>query len=343
MADKIINIADLQREAKTYEPMLQTLPFSTLQEPLTALGINLVEVKDKNIFIAFERKGGSSRPYVAGALDFGDAEAGKVKERELKVYAAVLCLKDNVRNYKDYTVITGQKPTDNQAKEHPLGQTILTEVVKTMTEDTIDGMFHMVRNESDLSPMGMADGFFEQLQNDVDDGEISVAKGNQVNTGAIVEPASASDTDAIDQVVEFVQASDPKLRKLCNLMIDNQTLYYVLKALENKTINHQLITFQTLVDYLRSICLAPNLNVVTHSCLGTGGKLMLTLPFNMDLGLKTVTDLDFLQVRALYEDPNEVQFWGQFELGSRVRLINKKAFQMNEQTNTAVPLSGDYS
>ena len=343
MADKIISISDLQREAKTYEATLQTLPFLTLQEPLTALGINLVEVKDKNVFIAFERKGGSTRPYVAGALDFGSAEAGKVKERELKVYPAILCMKDNVRNYKDYTVITGQASTDNQAKEHPLRQTILREVVKTMAEDVIDGMFHMVRDESDLTPMGMADGFFEQIATDVTAGDISAAKGNLVTTGAISAPATTSDTDAIDAVVDFIQAADPKLRKNCNLMIDNQTLYYVIKALENKTINHQLVTFQTLVDYLRSICLAPNLNVVSQPCLGDGGKLILSMPGNFDLGLKTVTDLDFLQVRALYEDPNEVQFWGQFEIGSRVRFTHKKAFQTNENSNTAVVLSGDYS
>jgi hypothetical protein len=117
----VVNITDLQREAKTYEAMLQTLPFTTLMEPLTKLGIGLVDVKDKNVLVAFERKGGLTRPYVAGNPTDNPnvGEIGKVKERELEVEKCVLPFYDNINNYKGYTVIGGQTEPDNQEKKTP--------------------------------------------------------------------------------------------------------------------------------------------------------------------------------------------------------------------------------
>jgi len=340
----LINIDNLVRLAKTYEPMLQTLAFTTLQEPLDALGISLVNVKDVNVLIAFERKGALSRPYVVGnpSDDVRAGEIGKVKERELKVDKCVLPLVEHIDNYKQYEVVTGQTPSDNQSKRHPLEQTILQNVVITEAEDIVDAMFHSERDESDQTPMGMTDGFNAKIAAEKSSGDISIANGNLVNTGSIVTPATDSDTDAIDKVVEFINSADPKLKKSGNLLIDPKTLYFAILALQNKTDKRQLITFQLLQEYIRNICLTPNLNILTHTCLGEGGELILTPSYNLELGMRNITDKDYIQVRNPFQDPNWIQFWGQFEIGTRIRLINRKVFQVNDNVNTAVGYSGDY-
>lgn len=340
----LIDISALVREAKTYEPALQLLPFTTLMEPLQKLGINLVDVQDKNVFVSFHRKGGLSRPYVAGnPNDSFDAGAiGKVLEHELAVKPCVLPIVENVRNYKNYAVISNQPGTDNQTKKHPLERVILENVVKTVSEDTIDAMFHAKFDTTDATPMGMFDGFGELIDDEIAATTISEANGNLFPTGALADVTNTSDTNTIDKIVAFVRAANPKLKKNANLMIDPTTLYYAMRALENKVSLHQLVTLEALVAYIRSVAIAPNLNIVTDESLGTGGRLILTAPFNMELGMRTRSDVDFVQVRNFYDDPNWVQYWCQFEAGTRIRETHEKMFQVNDQTNTAVSLSGDY-
>jgi hypothetical protein len=340
----LIDINLLQREAKTYEAALQLLPFTTLMEPLSNLGINLVDVKDKNVFVSFQRKGGLSRPYVAGNPNdsFDAGEIGKVVEHELAVKPCVLPIVENVRNYKNYSVISDQPGTDNQTKKHPLERLILENVVKTVSEDIIDAMFHAKFDVTDQTPMGMFDGFGEIIDDEIAAATISQANGNLYPTGALAIPSSTSDTNTIDKIVEFVRAANPKLKKGANLLIDGKTLYHAMKALENKTSLHQLVTFEALLAYIRSVAIAPTLNIVTDDCLGEGGRLILTTPGNIELGMRTRNDVDFVQVRNFYDDPNWAQYWCQFEAGGRIRETHAKKFQVNDQVNTAVELSGDY-
>ena len=58
--------------------------------------------------------------------------------------------------------------------------------------------------------------------------------------------------------------------------------------------------------------------------------------------MNTPGDQRFVQVRNPYEDPNIVQFWMQFESGTRVNSLNSKVLMVNQGTATANQLSGDY-
>jgi hypothetical protein len=337
-----VNIQALTQEAHAYEPVLQMLPFDTLEAGLSPLGINVIDVKEKNTIVSFERRGGLVRPYTAGSPDddIDVGEIGKGTERTLDVEKAVLALRDHIANYNQTVVVGGQTAADNSSKKHPLERIILEAVVKTIGEDILDAAFHMKRDPLDLTPMGIADGFNTIIDDDIAANNITTGLGNLKNTGAIVMPNN--DSDAIDIVVDFIRSAHPQLRKRGVLMIDPTTLYYVMKAMEYKVTNHQVINFQTVVDYLKSVCFTPNLQIVTADCLGSGGRLILSAPGNFDLGLRTKTDTQFIQVRTPYKDPNWVQFWGQFEIGTRIRSIHPKMFMVNDQTNTAIELAGDY-
>lgn len=340
----IVDFTLLQRAAVTYNPVLQMLPFTTLAEPLAALGINLLEVNEKDVLIAFERMGGLSAPYLAADPDDENvaAEIGRITERELIVRKCVLAFRDHIANYNTKVAVNGQTTGDNQGKKHPLERMILEAIVRTIAEDIVDAMFFATRDTSDLSPMGMFDGFNTLLDAEIVATNISSANGNLEATGNIAAPVDEDDTDAIDKIVAFVRAAHPQLRKSGILMLTNACQSYAIDALENKTKYKSLMTIDGLTQYLRDKCAAPNIKLVTHECLGTGDRLIYTAPGNLDLGMRTKTDTGFVQVRSPYKDPNWLQFWSQFDAGARINNIHCKKLMVNDQANTSVELAGDY-
>lgn len=62
----------------------------------------------------------------------------------------------------------------------------------------------------------------------------------------------------------------------------------------------------------------------------------------MDFGVNTQKATQFVQIRDIFEDPNELQFWLQAGYGTRFQDIHRKVFQVNEFTNEGVDLAGDY-
>jgi hypothetical protein len=126
------------------------------------------------------------------------------------------------------------------------------------------------------------------------------------------------------------------------LYIPFDSLYNVKDALENKKTSYKDVTFAGLLTQLREDCGIPNLQIVSHYALGTGDRLILTEPGNLDLGMNSFSDVGFVQVRNPYEDANDVQFWLQFEIGMRIKQLHKRGFMISDGTVTANPLSGDY-
>jgi hypothetical protein len=116
----------------------------------------------------------------------------------------------------------------------------------------------------------------------------------------------------------------------------------VKDALENKKTSYKDVSFANVQSQLQEDCMLPKLQIVSHYALGIGDRLILTEPGNLDLGMNTFSDAGFVQVRAPYEDPNEVQFWMQWEIGMRIKNINKRGFMVSDGSVLSNPLSGDY-
>jgi hypothetical protein len=340
----IINVTDLNRAAEKYNPVLQVYPFTVLNDVLSALEINLLEVKGKDKFVTFERLGGTSKPYVAGAKILY-SDLGKVLERVLEVKTSYNALKDHIMNFNGKLVATNDpasQAVDNKQKKHPLEALILMEKIKTIGEDILDAMFFAERDESDLSPMGMFDGFGKHIADGIAAGDIAVGKGNYFSTGPILAPVNG-DTNAIDQLVNFIRAAHPTLRKRGVLYITGTTLFRAKDALGNKIPYKDAFSFNVFLEYLKGAAQAPNLKIITGDSLGTGDNLLLTIPRNLDFGVNTKGDNNFMQVRNPFEDPNFVQFWSQWDAGSRIRYIHAKTFMVNDGVPVSNELSGDYS
>lgn len=233
---------------------------------------------------------------------------------------------------------------NNKTKQHPLERDIIADVIATVGEDIIDALFHATRDTDDKSPMGMANGYNTLIDNFVAAGDISTAKGNLVACSALTAPATASDLTAFNSLRDWLRNIDHKWRnKDVVLYIPYNSLINVKDALENKKVSYKDVTFASLLTQLREDCGIPNLQIVSHYCLGTGDRLILTQPGNLDLGMNTFSDVGFVQVRNPFEDANEVQFWNQFDIGMRVKNLHKRGFMVSDGSVTANPLSGDYS
>jgi hypothetical protein len=340
----VVNITQLQRVNETYQKDFMVLPYALLIPVLQELKISMLEVNNRDIVVVKERKGGLARPYVGTDLRY-TAEVMRLKERILQTEMAYAAVKDDITNYKEKKVLfdAAKNKINHKTKEHPLEREIIADQIITVGEDIIDSLFHATRNLADPTPMGMVDGFNTILDKLVIAGEISLAKGNLVNSGALTAPSSVTDITAFTSLRDWLRHIDPKWRsKQVVLYIPNSAMANVKDALENKKTSYKDVTFDAVLAQLREDCAIPNLQIVSHYALGTGDRLILTEPGNFDLGMNTFSDAGFVQVRNPYENPNHVQYWMQWEIGTRVKNLHKRGFMMSDGDVTANPLSGDY-
>lgn len=341
----VVNITSLQRAAEKYQKDFMVLPYAMLIPALRELQLTMIEVDNKDIVIVKERNGGAVRPYVAGSDVGYKAEISRLIERDLQTYTAYAAIKDNVTNYKTKRVLYDpvKDKVNNKTKQHPLERDIIADVIKTVGEDIIDALFHATRDADDLSPQGMCNGFNTLIDTDIAAGSITTGKNNLVACGSLAAPSSGSDLTAFTSLRDWLRSAHQKIKnKPLVLYIPNNSLINVKDALENKKTSYKDVTFAGLLTQLREDCALPNLRIVSHYSLGTGDRLVLTEPGNLDVGMNTFSDAGFVQVRNPYEDANDVQFWNQFDIGCRVKNINARGFMVSDGTATSNPLSGDY-
>ena len=340
----VVNITSLQRVAENYQKDFMLLPYAMLIPTLRELKLNMLEVDNKDIVIVKERAGGAARPYVAGQVGY-KSEISRLMERELQTHTAYAAIKDNITNYKTKRVLydATKDRVNNKTKQHPLERDIIADIITTVGEDIIDCLFHATRDTSDLTPQGMANGFNTIIDNLVAADAVSTAKGNLVNCGSLAAPVDVSDLTAFESLKAWLRNIDNKWRnKQVVLYIPYNSLTNVKDAMENKKTSYKDVTFASVLTQLREDCGIPNLQIVAHYALGTGDRLILTEPGNLDLGMNSFSDVGFVQVRNPYEDANDVQFWLQFDIGMRIKNLNRRGFMISDGNITANQLSGDY-
>ena len=341
----VIDFAAITKQAETYQNDLRFLPYAMLSEVLAQHGINLKQVAYKDIVTNAERKGGLIKPYSVGMTIEDTDEILKFNERTLEVHKAHLSMEENILSYRSAAILNNPQAGTgiNQNKEHPLKDLIISNVVKTMTEDILDAMFFMERDTTDKSPFGIADGYFTIMDKDIVAGDISVAKQNLVATGAISAPSTGTDTAAFDKVVEFVRAGNPFLLKMPSILVMNFATYNnVVDAYSNKIRYFSGdIGKETIERAINAKCNSKVTIVVSHY-VGTGDRIFQSVPGNMDFGMNTFGDEAFIEVSRIKKDRNIVNYWAQFDVGARINNIHAKVFKVNDRTNTASQLSGDY-
>jgi len=336
----VVDISTLAATAVNRQKDFKMLPYEVLAYVLGVHGINLLPgVQYKDTITDFLRKQGIMQPYVMGTLN--NSNVGKAQEMTLEVKPAYASVKDNIQNY--LTTIIGPDVLlgKNKTKKHPWEVTMISSIVKTFAEDILDCLFQGERDDSAVTPLDAFDGFDTKIDDFITAGAITGGKNNYVPTGTFAAPANESDFNAYNQVLEFYRSANSMLK-------GKPSLLYLPTAIADMYDDAHFNKFRnkpTSDEYGRTEVTGSGgrCKIVRSNIMGTGQRIILTVPGNFDFGMDTLGDEAFVQVRNPYEDPNYVQFWLQGKYGTRIRSIHEKVFQVNEGAAVGVQLSGDYS
>jgi hypothetical protein len=336
------NITSLTETAIRYQKDLKMLPYAVLATELGRLGINLFPgVQNKDVITEFQRKQGIGKPYSTTVDPTNSAEIAKASERTLEVLAAYASVKDNIQNYQKVAVGPDVLLGKNQDKKHPWERVMLETIIRTFGEDILDALFGGKRDTSDQTPTGMFDGIDELIATDIAAGLIAAGQGNYKQVGSLAAPSGETDYACFTSLLDFWRQADPQLRaQKTLLMVPFDVATHMQDAVFNK------FRYKPTTDDFNRVVLEGtngNCQVVASNNMGTGDRLILTVPGNIDFGMDTLSDNEFVQVRTPYEDPNLVQMWIQGKYGMRIRSVHKKMFQISDGTPVHNILSGDYS
>lgn len=337
-----VDISSLQTTAKIFQKDLQMLPYFVMKERLGYHGITLFpNVQHQHTLTEFLRKQGMAKPYDI-SKDISDADVGKAVERTLTVHNAYASVVDNIKNYKTISVGPDVLLGKNKSKKHPWERTMLESIVKIFSEDILDALFPAQRDIDNQTPMGLFDGFNKLIADAVTSEEIIAAKGNyQTITNGIAYPTTADDTDAFDKLLNFWRNAHPLLKRERTLLLVPHGIWEAYNAAFFNKFKHK----PTVDNWQRTELEGSGgrCTIVPSIEMGTGQRLILTVPGNMDFGMDTIGDEDFVQIRTPFTDPNKVQFWIQGTYGCRIRHFHQKMFCTNTGSPSTYRLSGDYS
>lgn len=337
-----VNISSLSRAAVTYNNVLRELPYFIFQEKARKLKLNIIKVNGEDIVINVRRKADLVRPYKPGLTLGQEKELKKFFESSLKPETVYAEIKDNILNYKEKNVLTNAgEIVDNKTKKHPLELFILKNMVISFNEDLLFNLFTGQRDDTVASSSTAFNGFNYKIDALIAAGEISVAKRNLVNTGAFSTEAVPVDDYQI--LVNFISEAHPMLRSgQVILYASEHPINLARAAFKERVKSFEYPTLEQMTERLRSDANTPGLTIITDEVMGAGDNLKLMKPGLMDIGFENESDKDYVQVRNPYDDPNEVQFWIQAGIDTRVQDIHEKVFMTNELKNTALTYAGDY-
>lgn len=347
MSPKLIDVSKLNEALITYDKALRALPFATLQEVAAKLGLNVMDLQGKHALINERRRAGGTQSYKIGK-DFRLVDKLLGYEPSVIEPKDVVCItKENSQKYDDgELLIVGGQPVSNINKKHPLETRVAFTLVKSHIEDVVYTLFHAERDEDSTSPSGAFDGLFTKADMLITTGDVNAARGNFAPSGIFALPTKETDSAAYENLVEWIGGANTYLRSsksgIPQLLCAETVLIAARSALRNKLRMQEYPSMQRMIELLREDAMCPALEILSHEALGQGSRLVLQKKGNMDVAFNTQAATKFCQIRDIYEDPNEWQFWLQTGYDTRIRDWHEKVYRCNEQKNESLDLAGDY-
>lgn len=342
---KTVTVDALKAAATNYNTVLSTLPSVVLAEKLALLGFRQLSEGVPITNTEYLRKANLIKPYQQGNVK-NNNEVGSFRLVKLSPETVYASVKDNVTNY-DGTPLLGSILThDPKLKKLPIEAIVLGSIAESVSEDFIFCAIHGVRDLAGTNGAADAfDGINRQITNWLTAGEIDASKGNLISTGACPNEVAATNPakpgDAFKWCVAFLRQLNPILLKSTFSLQMSSTLKLKLQDSCN-ALYPQFQGVANLLERLRYAADAPQMDIVSDFTLGGGDALRAVVPGWADFSLYTSGSEKFISVRNPYEDPNDVQFWLQSKVATRLNAIHKKVFAKNDQSFTAIDFRGDY-
>ena len=344
---KLIDVSKLNESTVIYDKALRTLPYATLKEVAAILKLNVLDLQGKHSRINERRRAGGTQSYKIGK-EFKEFEQIFGYEPSLiEPKDVVFITRENSQKYDDNELlILGGTPVSNITKKHPMETKIIFGLVTSHTEDVVYYLFHAERDEDSNSPSGAFDGYYTKVDKLIISGAVNAARGNLAISGEFAMPVNETDYSAYENLVDWIGSAHNSLRStqggIPQLMCAETVIKAARAALRLKLKMQEYPSVARMIELLREDAFCSSLEVVTHEALGKGSRLIMQKSGNMDLAFNTQAASRFCQVRDIYNDPNDWQFWLQSGYDTRINDWHEKVFRTNEQKNEANDLAGDY-
>ena len=341
MADtyRMLSLEEVQHLTDVLAPDIITSSVLLNADIFAELGIKvLTGVEYRNSIMVFNRKGGTARAYKAGNKI--NSSLGYMEERKLEVHLSWNRYPDNIQNYREkepFSVLG-----TNGTYEAPNSEFAIREIGKAYSEDVMSNLFFGNRALGDDNALGLYDGFNTLINVEMNAGKIAAANYNYKEIDPIVEQTAGDEAENFRIFQEFYNSWHPRLKAapLVLVLCSPETKMLIVDGYLQKYTGMQSPDAAT--DSFRFLGM-PNVKLVANPIVGKGGRMIATVPGNLEFGCDTLNDWNKVFVQRNYEDANEIVYQVQSAQGCRIRQITGDKLCVSSGTNTPLDaLNGDY-
>lgn len=269
---------------------------------------------------------------------------GYMVERKCVAHISWNHYTDNKDKYIEKAVVDAN---DNTKFNYPLSEVAMMAALANYGEDLFDCLWHgddTIAKDADNKYLRLYTGFITYLANDVAEGLINAANGNLVTIGTIDAPADKDDADAFNQFVAFRNGWHSNLQNAPEVLVycTEATGYNIARAYANANGGHMFVNYNA--DGSFKFPEWRNITVIPESSLGTGDKLIATVPFNFEYEVDSNDSRSGVFVQeGSDKDYFDIIYQVQSIQGTRVLNINASYFCMSTGSLVPKDIAGDYT
>lgn len=310
---------------------------------LDRLGIAVISgVQFKHTKNILNRKGHTTKRKVVGQTL--NSNIGYIEEREMVTYLAWNHYEDNEDSYREDAVFD----TEGSAAAHyPASELAVQAILANYAEDLFDNIMwgDVAAHDNDGTGLDLYDGFMTYLAGDIERGRISVALGNLVTVPAIASPVNGSDVSAWNVFKNWQLKWHPNLQNAEKVLIwlTPKTAMDIAGAYGNAHNNFQQVIWMENGNF--RVPEYNNVEFAPASILGTGDRMIATVPMNAEYGVDSDNSKTYVSVRfGSDKDHKDISFQIQSIQGTRFLNVNPGKFSMTTGSLTAAAgFAGDYT
>lgn len=333
---KFIGKDNLTHIAEKLAPSIILGPAYFAPEELNRLGIKTVTgVQFKDVRFVLNRKGGQTRRKVVGQEV--NNQVGYIDERIMTCHLVWWHGTDNEDNY-----VEDPFPVEGTANfAYPFSEEALLAIGRNFSDDIFACLFFGDAESEDPS-MALYDGFHTNINKDIENGLISEALKNLIPSDAVSKPSDAHDTSAWDIAQAWQLKWSPALkRQKVNWLLSPEDGLAIARAYANSSHGNEKVRYEANGNF--TVPELPNVTFVPSAEYGNGGRWVVTLPGNLELGVNSNDSRVGISVKIGSDKDNKDIFWQiQTIMGTRVLQVAPHAFVMNDGSIQSDIWRGDY-
>lgn len=340
-----IGIAALEEIAKKFSPQIVVGAAHYRPDVFTRMRIKVeTGIQYQSIKTIMLRKGHTTRRKVVG--EELNNTVGILVERKCKAQLTWNHYKDNKDNYIEKAIVDA---SDNTKFNYPLSEIAVMAAIANYGEDLFDCLWHgddsITDKKADNYYLHLYTGFLTYLAHDVQAGLISTEHGNLIAIESVDAPIDKNDTSAYQEFVKFRNGWHSNLQNAPEVLVycSETTGYNISRAYLNANNGNEGV-IRNDANGTYKFPEWPNITVVPEPSLGTGDKLIATVPENFEYEVDSLNSRSGIFVQAGSDsDYFDITYQVQSIQGTRVLNINASYFAMTTGSLVPKDIAGDYT